>query len=148
METKKRILDEETRRQLIGYVPFSTKVTIDITPEQFDKIADKNIVPVFSVRSLTQGEMQEIRSNYALYNEKSTSDNLQAIAEKNSDIIRHCVTGWINLFDAGTGEEIDFDGKECSRELWDLLPQWLQAWLMNFIRKISGMSNADELGLK
>jgi len=147
---EKRILDEATRKSLQGYVPFSVDSTADFTPDQFKAVKDETLRPIFSVRSFKQSEMQELKKNNAR-NDTEKPESINSISEANLQIVRGCVVGWINLFDAGTGGEIDFRAEAtggCDKGLWASFPVWLIRELMDYVRKISGLTSVDELGLK
>ena len=145
----KRILNEETRKQLLGYVPFSVDAKITYTPEEFLSIKDETLRPVFELRSLNQAEITQLKKNSQ---ELSTpNSNRGKIAKDNVGLIRACVLGWVNLFDAGSGEEIDYEASPtggCKDEIFDRLPLWVVVSLMEFIKKITGLSSAEDLSLK
>ena len=149
---EKRILDEETRKQLLGYVPFSTEATIKFTPDEFKSIKDETLRPVFEVRSLTQAEVIRMNKNSSGYLAKDiTHEQVRDIAERNCIIISACILGWVNLFDAGNGREIEFKASPsggCDEKIFKLLPGWLQGSILDFVRNISGLSLAENLSLR
>jgi hypothetical protein len=66
-------------------------------------------------------------------------------------LVRGCLKGWVNLFDSGTGEEIEFSSDKdggCAKNIWDIFPAWLIKSIMEYVKKISGLTSADELSLK
>jgi hypothetical protein len=149
--SEKRILDESTRKSLLGYLPFSVSSSVDFTPEQFGAL-DENLRPVFYVRSFKQSEIQELRKNYASIGNTKKSEAIQQISDDNLQVVRRCLVGWRNLFDAGTGEEIEYtkdtDDNGCDKKIWSTFPVWLVRELMEYIRKISGLTSVEELSLK
>lgn len=149
---EKRILDEETRKQLLGYVPFSVDATIDYTPTEYEAVRDESLRPVFKLRSLTQAEVTQLNHNSLGYLKKDvTHEEMSVISEKNILLVRACILGWTNLFDAGTGEEIEYKSVTsggCDEEIFKRLPGWLQQNIMTFVRQISGLSLAENLSLK
>lgn len=147
---EKRILDEATRKLLEGYVPFSVNSTVNFTPNQFNAILDESLRPIFCVRSFKQSEIQELKKNYASY-DSTKPETVDQISETNLQIVRGCVMGWRNLFDAGTGGEIIYKTDPsggCEKSIWETFPVWLVRELMDYIRKISGLTAVEELGLK
>ena len=147
MATTKRILDEATKKMLQGYVPFSVTATTTYTPEEFKSIKDKSLHPVFTLRSLNQSEMTQLKKNASTYTKDTTSEELNTLAEENMEIVRMCVKSWKNIYDAGTGEEIIFSESEV-KDLFKCLPIWIIKNITEFVKKISGLTTADELGLK
>jgi hypothetical protein len=134
----KRVLDAETRKALIGYVPFSVDAVIDYTPEQFQAVKDETLRPIFSVRSMKQSELMEIKKCFST----TTELNYVEMEERRFEIIKKCIIGWKNLFDAATGEEIEY------KDVFNLFPLWLKRSISSFIDKISGLSPVDTLSLK
>lgn len=148
----KRILDEETKKLLQGYVPFSCDAIYHHTPDLFTKSnIPKELHPVFNLRCLKQSELTQLKANHAALIKDDTDSMLESISESNNQIYRKCVTGWKNLFDAGTGELIeaktDTDGS-ISKDLWCTLPIWIVNDLSIVIRRISGVSTVEQLSLK
>jgi hypothetical protein len=136
---EKRILDEETRRQLLGYTPFSGEQSIPFTPDGFPNVKEE-FKPVFSIRPFSQAELSQLRNN--LSNNKS---------DDNEKIIRSCIVGWVNFFNSGTGEEIGYRSAPqggVDKELYQILPSAIQVSITKFIKKISGLSTMEELGLR
>jgi|GEM_PF-2151868 hypothetical protein len=146
----KRILDEETRKALLGYVPFSSECSINYSPEEFMQIKDESLRPVFKVRSLTQAEMMQIKRNSSGYR-GATPEQIEKIGEGNIAIIRGCILGWHNIFDSGSGTEIEFipsTNGGCEEKLFRAFPDWVIVKIMNFVRTISGLSSPEELSIK
>lgn len=147
----KRILDEKTRQELLGYAPFSSDCKILFTPEEYKNIKDENFRPVFDVRSLNQSELSQLKHNSREVTDRATVENITIIADKNLNVIRKCVLGWKNLFDVGTMEEIEFVADSsggCDEKLFCQLPVWLQRGILEFVKKISGLSEPEELSIK
>jgi hypothetical protein len=140
----KRVLTEEQKKELLGYVPFSCSASDLYTPDEF-KAVKEDLRPIFDLRPLNQAEMTQIKKNSLGYTRDSTPDQVNAIADNNKEIIRECIKSWTNLYDAGSGEEIDF---KKDKELFNRLPNWLINSITDRIRRISGLSSAEDLGLK
>jgi hypothetical protein len=137
----KRILDEATRKALEGYIPFSTNCTVEISLTDLipkDQLTiGKDYIPVFTIRSFTQAEAQQFKSSQ----NEATLKNL----------VRVCLMGWVNLFDAGTKEEISYRSDPaggCDKNLFEQLPEFYSASLLKNVMKISGLSTIEALGLK
>lgn len=147
----KRILDEEARKQLLGYVPFSLDCRITYTPKEFLSIADETLRPVFELRSLNQAELIQLKKNSMGLKRDSTNEEVSRMAEANTQLIRACVLGWNNLFDAGSGEEIEYISSTsggCEEVLFKRLPVWVVRSIMEYVRTISGLTDAEDLSLK
>jgi hypothetical protein len=140
---EKRILDEETRKQLLGYTPFSSETVTLFTPKEFKAIKDTSLRPIFSIRSLNQAELIQLKKNAAGITENTTPEMITEIANKNIEILKSCVKGWVQLYDSGSGEEIVFTEENFTR-----LSIWIVSSIMEYVRKISCLEAPDELGLK
>jgi hypothetical protein len=154
---EKRILDEETRKALQGYLPFSSDVTIDFTPEEFQtKKIPAEFQPKFAIRSMTKKEKEEYTSIYANVKKdadgKTPDSEWKAVGDKMSKIYQTCLKGWRDFFDAGTGEEIWYSEggfvSEAPTINWDLIPGWIQLSIAAEIRKISNLTPVEMLSLK
>ena len=146
----KRILTEDIRRELFGLVPFSSGSTDDFTPPVFLKknpeggyIIPEEFRPVFKVRGFTVEEKRGVAK--MLINIKDADDN------EVTEAARKAVTGWKNLFDAGTGAEIIFkaapDGG-ADAALFSEIPASIAGALLFHASKISGVIAAEKLSLK
>jgi hypothetical protein len=148
----KRILDEETRKLLQGYTPFSVDATVNFIPQIYiDNIKDSSLHPIFKIRCMKQSETTQLKANYASSLKDKSDESIAKIASDNLSIIRACILGWSNLYDSGTGEEIEFKADPAGgadKTLWEILPRWLITSLMEYVKKISGLSLIDELSLK
>ena len=143
-EVTKRVLDEKTRAALRGFTPFSTEVTVDFTPEEFESIADVTLRPVFKVSPFTQAQRDQISVNSKEYDpDKTTPERIYEIAAANKEVLRGCVKGWSNYFDSGTGVEIEFTKDEFNR-----LPGYIVNAIRKQVEKISCLSEPTKLGLK
>jgi hypothetical protein len=139
----KRVLDESTRKLLKGYTPFDSKSFVNFTPKEFQSIKDESIRPIFTIRSLSQSEMTQLKKNSLSYKVDMSKEELSKIGEQNLDIIKNCILGWSNFFDAGTGEEITFNV-----DTFKTFPVWLSNTIMEEVKNMSGLTSVDDLGLK
>jgi hypothetical protein len=143
-EKTPRVLDEATRKELLGYLPFSTEVTIEWSPQEIPEAYR----PTFILRSLTQAEMSQLRINgFAASHVAVTDEAIIQKADANVDLICNCVKGWRNFFDAGTGAEILYE-ESTYRDIVKRLPLWLSRSMLNYVKKISGLTAIEDLGLK
>jgi hypothetical protein len=153
---EKRILDEATRTSLRGYVPFSVNATMevslnDLLPENSKLKVDENFIPVFSVRPFTQAEVIQLRKNIGSLPTNPNPTQYDMIVEQNMKLIRACIMNWRNVFDDGSGEEIQYRADPsggCDQTLFKMLPEYISIGLMGVIRRISGLSSVEALGLK
>lgn len=147
----KRILDEEARKALLGYVPFSIDCRIPYTPKEFSSIPDETLRPIFELRSLNQAELIQLKKNSMGLKRDSSNEDVSRMADANTQLIRACVLGWSNLFDAGSGEEIEYTASPtggCEEILFKRLPVWVVRSIMEQVRTISGLTDAEDLSLK
>ena len=153
MSTERK-LDDKTRAELLGFVPFSSDCVISFTPEEFKQVKNDDFRPVFEVRSLTQAELDQIKHNtqaLSVETSKSPTEKIMDTAEKNLGVIRGCVLGWKRLFDVGTREEIKFvpaSSGGCDEKLFQALPVWLRRSILDFVKRISGLSDPEEFSIK
>jgi hypothetical protein len=149
---EKHILDDETRKQLLGYLPFGVGQTVFYTPQEYKALKiDECFKPIFSVRSLTQAEFSQLKKNSMSLREDPSIILVQTVADSNLDIVRQCIMGWKNLYDVGSMQEIEYKADVnggSDKDTFKCFPVWLQTDLMNFIQKISGLQSVDVLGLK
>lgn len=159
---EKRILNEETKKALRGFLPFSCDSYLDFTPEQIVNKTPPILVefqPKFSIRSMTKAEKNEynsIRENIKTDEKGNTpTSEYKSAGEKSIKIYRACLKGWRDFFDTGTGEEIPFVADAsanetfgCSEESWNKIPDWIQIEISKEIRKISNLLPIEMLSLK
>jgi hypothetical protein len=150
------ILNEETKKALQGYLPFSCKCSVEFTPELLlgSKVPE-NFLPKFKVRPLTKDEKTQIDSVYKNLPKKTEDMLSQDWAEVGKSLVpifRGCLIGWRDFFDLGSGEEIVFTpetaGGGCSNESWDVIPSWMHDPIRLFIRTISCLTPVEALSLK
>ncbi|MDR0307631.1 MAG: hypothetical protein LBI42_12455 [Chitinispirillales bacterium] len=147
---EKRMLTEDVKRELLGLIPFSAGSTDDFTPPAFLKMNSegKHIIPeefrpVFKIRSFTVEE------------KRGVAKMLIKIKEAEEDAVteatRKIVTGWKNLFDAGTGAEIAFTGAPdggADPVLFSQIPAAVAGAILFHGARISGVLAAEKLSLK
>lgn len=142
---EKRILDEKTRAELVGYVPFSSDVKIPYTPSAFDAVKNEELRPVFEVRSLNQSESIQLQVLSLKYVKSDNAEEATGLLEKSVNMLHSCVTGWKNLFNAATGEEIPYQQGE---QAYSMLPLWVRRNISEYIKRISGVSEPERLSIK
>ena len=140
---EKRILTEEVRNKLLGVLPFSANATILYTPKSIKSLdIPEDTKAVFTVRGFNKAEKDEVITKLKNLSNVSYEDIIKTI--------KPCVTGMVNMFDAGTMEEIvfkhDFDNT-ISMEILSQLPKTIIDSIFNYLIKISGIMDVDKLGL-
>jgi hypothetical protein len=141
-------LDEETKKALLGVAPFSTASRNEFTPaiylrknEDGTDVIPEHARPVFILRPFAKVE-RDVALRIA-----ATVETV-SIAEID-ECTRKIVTGWRNLFDAGTGEEIQYSGVDgCSASLWEDIPSMVRGAIFSRAILISGLLFGERLGLK
>jgi len=149
-----RKLDADMRRLLLGDMPFYAGSTVDYTPEHYKvsrKIDGQDVEipeeyrPVFSIRAWNTQERDQANSLLKKI-EDISSNNEKKVAE----LTRKAITGWQNVFDVGTGNEIDYkpdpDGG-LDKELYSALPVIVCIQIFQEIAKISGLMDVTKMGL-
>ena len=105
--TTKRILDEATKKALLGVAPMSSNSKFKFTPEVFSKVnVSEEFKPIFYIRGLTvdeAGTLDKLVSESA-----SAAINKDLWNEKAFELTRKLIVDWENVFDIGSGEEISF----------------------------------------
>jgi hypothetical protein len=150
------ILDEETKKALQGYLPFSCKCSTEFTPDlMLGSQIPSELLPKFKVRPLTKDEKTQIDAVYKNLPKKAEdmlSQDWSEIGMKLVPIFRACLIGWRDFIDLGDGGEIEFKpetaGGGCSQESWDTIPSWMHDPIRFFIRKISCLTPVEALSLK
>lgn len=143
-------ISEETRQALQGLAPFSTRSTIDFTPESYRikrdgvYIVEESAWPVFKIRPWTKGEAGHIRKSMPKYADSRDDSEIR-------EYVRRAVVGWENLIDAGTGELIEYVEEQnggASKELFDIFPSALVTDILNKSLAISGIVDMERAALK
>lgn len=133
-----RSLPPELRQELLSKLPFSVTATVEYTPEMFSTITEE-YRPVFTMRSWTRVESKVVMSSQGKID-----------VEKAREYTRKAVVGWKNVFDAGSGNEIDFVAESsggCDKALWDALPDTLYVELFKYVSQISGLALREKVSL-
>lgn len=99
MDKKSRIMDDETRRKLLGLLPFAPGASIPFTPAALQNVGQA-FRPVFLLRPYEQKE----RIYLADHLKSGTYDkNAVAVAMENSGVV-----SWSNFVSLPDGEEIPY----------------------------------------
>lgn len=141
----------EIKEFLLSRVPFSPAAVVDFIPETFNRthevegqqvrILPEEFTPVFKLRSLKKDERDKLIT--AL---QDANKNENAIKE----ICRKAIVGWTNLFDLGTNEPYEYKADVnggCDKDSFGYLPIVIVSEIALYIARISGLTNADKLGL-
>jgi hypothetical protein len=174
---EKRVLTDEMRKQLAGYLPFSPSASIEYIPSFFlrrnerwdakeEKFVNKDekgalldflipvsFQPVFTVRPFTKSEYDE--AGKLMHEEVLDKDNSKLLdtMAKTKELVRKVILGWKNFVDLGTLEEVDFKADSVSgvdKSLWDSsrMPDWVYSDLRAFVYRLSGVTAGERISLK
>ena len=141
----KRVIDEETRNKLAGLMPFTAASTHEFCPISDKSEIPEDLRPVLTVRAFTKPESKQAFELYRKYKELTTTD-----LEKAHEMARKCVTGWVNVVDLATCEEVEYksDGTGADVSLWGDIPQMLRSDVFVYLCRISGLTDFHVLGLR
>lgn len=144
---EKRVFDEETKRMMAGVLPFGSTSTVEIAILEGAKGIPDDICPVFTSKLLNR-EQRRKSFDYVNRSDSLTGQDL----DDATDIARACITGWKNIWDMATGEEIEFvsagTGAGAKIELWYELPMFVRVTVFNRLCYLSGVRTLAALGLK
>lgn len=144
----------EKREELLGLLPFSTKATLEYIPGPYlmkkgdtgqeEYVVPENMRPVFSIRAMTRGEMDDL---------KRKSKGQQMDDDKLREVVASVVVGWKDLYDIAPEipEEIPYkqDPKGgADRETFRLVPAPVVADLAMCILRMNGLMGTEAMGLR
>ena len=138
------VLDEKTKRALLGLMPFSQKGTMKFTPECYAEIKDDKYRPVFQQRPFTKNELLKVR-------EIQDADDISQKIYPLITITRSTVLGWERIIDVFSGAPIAFKADEDSgadKEQWEALPDIVKIQLYRNVAVMSGLQRQERQGLK
>ena len=175
--SEKRVLTEEMRKALAGYLPFSPNASIEYTPPFFTKrqerwdeikkefvnkdekgtdlpfLIPEDFQPVFTVRSFSKAEYDE--AGKIIHEEimDKENKNLIDIASKTKETVRKVIVGWKKFIDIGTLQEIEFKADVVGgvdKTLWEStrMPDWVYRDIRNFVYRLSGVTAGEKISLK
>jgi len=133
-------MTDELRKQMAGLLPMNRTSTYKYTPEAFDSI-DESFRPVFEIKQFTNMSMLKVKE--LVVKEIDTNKkkiNIKDIDDRNTEymkLLHEGLVGWDNLYDLGTGELFDYDGKF---ETMMALPEGIRTDIFSEALKISGFS--------
>lgn len=148
-EKTKRVMDEETRKKLEGLLPFSVKSTTEFTPSSIGEDIPEEYRPVFSIRPFNREEMRSATTIFKGLSNDSESGDLEK-EDKLAECSRKVVMGWKNLFDVGTGEEIEYTqdvNGGADKEKFEMITPDMKASILVESVRISGLLNLSKVGL-
>lgn len=99
----KRVIDEATRKKLVGLLPFAPGSQVPFTPDHLLSL-EEAVRPVFYIRPLTESARLNI-SKWALDEDGMSKTRIVEVLSMGS------LVGWTNVCDAVTLEDIPFDIK-------------------------------------
>lgn len=145
----KYVLDEETKKSLLGLSPFSIDETVEFTPEfyKIPKLAiPEKMWPTFKIRPFARPEREAVRRIIV----DLTTDPKSAAHVKVIEWARKITIGWENLIDIATGEEISYKADKdggADKELFETLTESLISALLYKSIQMSGLVNVERAGL-
>jgi hypothetical protein len=168
---ERRVLTDEMRQQLAGYLPFSANEKIEYTPafflrkkevwseekKQFET-TDEYLIPdgfrpVFTIRSFTKAEYDDAAK--IMHREVLDADNKKMLdtAADTKELVRNVVLGWKDFVDIGTLQEIPFKADANSgvdKDLWvsTRMPDWVYSDIRNYVYRLSGITPGERISLK
>lgn len=131
-----RIMDEETKKSLIGLLPFDIGARYSFTPERFSGVPE-DFRPVYILKALTRKEAQDARKCFLSLIEDKEVNN-----EAISEIAGRFLVAWENQYDCGTGEPIPFNHGNVSK-----LPVFVIRDILYEGLKISGLLDIEKKSL-
>jgi hypothetical protein len=136
-------LDEETRKSLLGLMPFTQNGTMNFIPKAFDGLPD-GVRAVFKQRAYTRQEFATVKNAYT---DETIKDKQSALWS----VSRGTVLGWDKLFDLATGEPMEYkadaDGG-MDKDLWESLPPIIRWELTTNASVMSGLLERERVALK
>lgn len=152
-----REISESTKKALTGLAPISLKSTVSFTPDSYKirkkdaegKLTEEYLVeeaawPIFKMRPWTKLEGAHIKKNLSKMAESKDDSEMR-------EYIRRTITGWENLIEAESGDDIPFESEPeggVSKELFGIFPTALITDLLNKALSISGIADFERMGLR
>lgn len=137
----KRILTEDERKLLEGLAPFNVNSTTEYIPKPHQALPEA-LRPVFKLRAFRKEEADVARKVLGAL--KDTDE------QKLREMVRVVIQGMDNLYDAATGELIEFkaapDGG-MDKDLFSTIPINVSSDILLYVCRISGLLNPEKLGL-
>lgn len=131
----KRIMDDATRKKLMGLLPFAPGSHANFTPDEFAGV-DSEFRPVFYIRSLTSDALAKFR----LEVQKREATDIVYIEALSSGAL----VGWDNLVDIVSGVEIPY-----TKEAVAALPERLiMSIFMKVLEYTNGPTEQEKTGLE
>lgn len=139
-----RVLDEATKKALQGVAPFSSTSTINFTPDCLAQLdLAEEFIPVFSIRGMT---VEEGKALDAIINSSDRVSDVGKFNEQTFELTRKCITGWVNIFDAGSGQEVayaqDTESSGVCKALWESITINVKNALFKKVMEMHGMGGA------
>lgn len=149
-------LFDESRQALLGLAPFALNSTFEFIPELYKECAvAEELCPIFSIRPWnkveSQGAKKAILACANAFNNGKQEE--YAILEKEMlEFVRKALVGWSNFIESGKdGKNIEYVADATGgvdKALWERFPDPLLVDISNKCSLISGISQAEKLGLK
>ena len=135
-------MTQEVREQLAGLLPMTGDATYQFTPDVFEQV-DEKFRPSFTIRQLSNEQVLTVKQ-MMLEEERTVGKTrkpetvMKDMVRKNEvymDITFQVLKGWSNLYDLGTGELVDYDGK---KETMLALPEAILTDIFTEAMRITG----------
>lgn len=131
----KRIMDDTTRKKLMGLLPFAPGSHANFTPDEFEWVASE-FKPVFYIRSLTSDALSKFRLEVQ---KREATDSIYIEALSSGALV-----GWDNLVDIVSGEEVPY-----TKEAIAVLPERLvMSVFMKVLEYTNGPTEQEKTGLE
>ena len=114
----------------------------EYTPESFERVQNKEYIPVFSIKLFTIGEYEKV-PNTGVALEKMTTLEISEIARKR-------VIGWKNVRCIKDGSLLEFKADSNGnpiKDIWLKIPFVIQGNILHHAIKCSGLLQGERLGL-
>lgn len=141
MSGDKIVLTEDQKKMLEGLSSFNVNSTIWYTAKPHEKLPEE-IRPEFKLRSFKRTEIERVRK--LLSNVKETDE------QELRDFTRLCICDIRKVYDAGTGELVEYksapDGG-MDKDLFATLPIVIMSDILMYVARLSGLVAPEQRGL-
>lgn len=131
-------MTDELRKQMAGLLPMNSSSTYKYTPDVFMSV-DEAFRPVFEIKQFNNMSMLKVKE--LVVQELDTTKkkiNIKEVDARNTEymkLLHSILVGWDNLYDLGSGELFEYDGKF---ETLMALPETIRTDMFSEALKISG----------
>ena len=136
-----RSLTAEEKKMLEGLAPFNMASTVEYVPTPH-KVLPENLRATFVVRPFRKPEAEQVRRTISKVKNEDEA--------KLRDFARQVIKGMSNVYDAATGETIEYKDDEAGvmdKAVFDLIPVTIISDILMYVCRISGLIAAERQGL-